>query len=89
MNRQPVAEMSLAAVKEKIRVAGSMLELEVRRYSPHEAEDAGREEAERKRQREQQQLQRYQAQMQEYVAKPPPAANNGAEAEKEEEGLRR
>ena len=75
MNRQPVAEMSLAAVKEKIRVAGSMLELEVRRYSPHEAEDAGREEAERKRQREQQQLQRYQAQMQEYVAKPPPVAN--------------
>merc|ERR1740139_2052770 len=72
IGRKAVDEMTLPMVRGVIKEAGSMLEVEVRRYAPNEARGEARREQERRREREAQQLQRYQAQMQQYVQAPPP-----------------
>ena len=60
IGRKAVDEMTLGMVRGVIKEAGSMLEVEVRRYAPNEARAEARREQERRQEREAQQLQRYQ-----------------------------
>jgi hypothetical protein len=72
IGRKAVDEFTLPMVRGVIKEAGSMLEVEVRRYAPNEARGEARREQERRQEREAQQLQRYQEQMQQYVQAPHP-----------------
>ena len=60
IGRKAVDEFTLPMVRGVIKEAGSMLEVEVRRYAPNEARAEARREQERRQEREAQQLQRYQ-----------------------------
>ena len=70
INRKNADELSLSAVKDIIKHAGSILEVEIRRYAPTDAEEDRRRQEEEKRAREEEQLRRYREQMQQFVAKP-------------------
>jgi hypothetical protein len=72
LQRHKVEELTLAAVRSMIRDAGSIVEMEVRRYVTEASEAAWAEQlawAERER-REQSQLERYQQSVQQYVEQP-------------------
>lgn len=74
LGRKPVDDMSLSAVRDLIKHAGSMLEIEVRRYAPSQAEERRKREMEEERQREESQLRRYKEQVADYVQKKPVSA---------------
>ena len=75
IGRKAVDEFTLPMVRGVIKEAGSMLEVEVRRYAPNEARAEARREQERRQEREAQQLQRYQVRARVKLDSPNPNPN--------------
>lgn len=72
LQRQKVEELTLTEVRNMIRDAGSIIEMEVRRYVTEASEAARAEQAARaeRERREQAQLERYQQSVQQYIEQP-------------------